>query len=136
MLANLDRQTFIDLLDKLSDENDEVVLSAARDLNAQIVVAGATWDDLLIPEKETEDKDPEKETEDKDTENANEHENESPITDEEVRQSLDLIKKLSELKISKELVEELEEYNVDIKEGEFDSSDLNYLKALYKRLSD
>ncbi len=33
MLANLDRQNFIDLLNKLGDPNDDEVIAAARDLH-------------------------------------------------------------------------------------------------------
>ena len=40
MLAHLDRQKFIELLNKLGDQNDDEVIAAARDLNAQIVVSG------------------------------------------------------------------------------------------------
>ena len=47
MLANLNRQNFIDLLNKLGDPNDDEVIAAARDLSAQVVVSGLTWDDLL-----------------------------------------------------------------------------------------
>ena len=54
MLANLNRQNFIDLLNKLGDPNDDEVIAAARDLSAQVVVSGLTWDDLLFPEEEAE----------------------------------------------------------------------------------
>ena len=49
MHANLERQKFIDLLNKLGDPNDDEVIAAARDLHAQVVVSGLTWDDLLFP---------------------------------------------------------------------------------------
>ena len=52
MIANLNRQKFIDLLNKLGDPNDDEVVAAARDLHAQGVVSGLTWDDLLFPEEE------------------------------------------------------------------------------------
>ena len=51
MQANLERQKFIDLLNKLGDPNDDEVIAAARDLHAQVVVSGLTWDDLLFPEE-------------------------------------------------------------------------------------
>ena len=54
MLANLNRQKFIDLLNKLGDSDDDEVIAAARDLHAQVVVSGLTWDDLLFPEEEEE----------------------------------------------------------------------------------
>ena len=51
MLANLDRDKFIELLGKLGEEKDEEVLSAARDLHAQVTVAQLSWDDLLVPDQ-------------------------------------------------------------------------------------
>ena len=63
MLANLNRQNFIDLLNKLGDPNDDEVIAAARDLSAQVVVSGLTWDDLLFPEEEEMDEEEEKEEE-------------------------------------------------------------------------
>ena len=45
MQANLERQQFIELLDKLGDPNDDAVIAAARDLHAQVVVSGLTGDD-------------------------------------------------------------------------------------------
>jgi len=63
MLANLDRDNFIELLNKLGEEKDEDVLSAARDLHAQLTVAEISWDDLLVPDQVEE---PEEEGEDED----------------------------------------------------------------------
>ena len=51
MLANLDRQKFIEMLGKLGSEKDEEALSAARDLHAQVTVAQISWDDLLVPDE-------------------------------------------------------------------------------------
>ena len=122
MLANLDRQKFIDLLNKLGDPNDDEVIAAARDLSAQVVVSGLTWDDLLFPEEE------EKEEEEEEKE-------EPPLSEEEEKEALSLINQISELGVSAETKEELEEYKIDIKEGEFEKMDLKYLQALHKRLA-
>ena len=46
-----------------------------------------------------------------------------------------MIGQIIELKVSKELQEELEEYKLDIDEGEFEKMDLRYLQALYRRLA-
>ena len=52
MLANLDRKKFIELLNNLGDDDKEKVLAAAQNLHAQVVVAGISWEDLLVPETE------------------------------------------------------------------------------------
>jgi len=39
------------------------------------------------------------------------------------------------LGVSAETKKELEEYKIDIKEGEFEKMDLKYLQALHKRLA-
>ena len=118
MQANLERQKFIDLLNKLGDPNDDEVIAAARDLHAQVVVSGLTWDDLLFPEEEEE-----------------EEEEEPPLNEEEQKEALSLINQISELGVSAETKEELEVYKIDIKEGEFEKMDLKYLQALHKRLA-
>ena len=61
MLSNLSREDFIELLNKLGMDDDDDVLTAARDLHARITVAGIAWDDLLVP-----DEDPDAEPEDAD----------------------------------------------------------------------
>ena len=125
MIANLNRQKFIDLLNKLGDPNDDEVIAAARDLHAQVVVSGLTWDDLLFPEEEEE----EEEKEEK------EEKEEPPLSEEEKKEALSLINQISELGVSAETKKELEEYKIDIKEGEFEKMDLKYIQALHKRLA-
>ena len=127
MHANLERQKFIDLLNKLGDPNDDEVIAAARDLHAQVVVSGLTWDDFLFPEEEEE--------EEEEEEAEAEEEEEPPLSEEEEKEALSLINQISELGVSAETKEELEEYKIDIKEGEFEKMDLKYLQALHKRLA-
>lgn len=62
MLANLNREEFIELLKKLGAQDDDEVLASARDLHARITVAGISWDELLVPEQS--DDEPEDELED------------------------------------------------------------------------
>ena len=133
MLANLDRQTFIDLLDKLGDQSDDEALTAARDLHAQLVVSGLTWDDLLLPEEsspESEEPDLESEEPDLETEVG-----EFLLSEEEIKEALALISQITEFGVSKETREELEDYKTDINDGEFEQMDLSYLRALHKRLA-
>ena len=140
MLANLDRQKFIDLLDKLGDQSDDEALTAARDLHAQLVVSGLTWDDLLLPEEpDLESEEPDLESEEPDLE-AEEPDLETEVgefllSEEEIKEALALISQITEFGVSKETREELEDYKTDINDGEFEQMDLSYLRALHKRLA-
>ena len=126
MIANLDRQKFIGLLEKLGDQSDDEALKAARDLHAQLVVSGLTWDDLLLPEE------PDLEAEEPDLEAEA---GDIILSQEEVSEALALISQIAELGVSKETKEELEEYKIDINDGDFEQMDLRYLRALHKRLA-
>jgi|GEM_PF-522947 hypothetical protein len=78
MLASLNREEFIALLEKLGQEGDDDVLTAARDLHARITVAGIDWNDLLVPEE-----DPDAEPEDDDEDDYAEQEDEDDYGEEE-----------------------------------------------------
>ena len=156
MLANLDREKFIELLGKLGSEKDENALSAARDLHAQITVAQLSWDDLLVPDQieatvarddggvDSGDDDGDYESDLLDAADADDDEDdaklfgeddEKDLTDEEKSEALSLIDKISALEISKGTKEELKEYKQDIDDGEFAQMDLRYLRALHNRLA-
>ncbi len=156
MLANLDRAQFIELLRKLGDEEDETVLTAARDIHAQMTVAGVDWDDLLVPEHPDEPEEDDEEYEDDadldddeqyddlddddeddqdDDLDDEDDEDERALTDEEKAEALSLITRLLDKGVSADTKEELEEYKQDIDEGEFAAMDLRYLRALHKRLT-
>ncbi len=139
MFANLDRDQFIELLQELGDDDDEAVLTAARDLHARITVAGISWDDLLVPEREPEadlDNDDEEPVAFVDMDGDESDGNEDALLSEsEKAEALTLIDKLLEKGVSADTKEELEDYKTDIADGEFFSNDLRYLKALYKRLT-
>ncbi|SNS26141.1 MULTISPECIES: hypothetical protein [unclassified Azospirillum] len=45
----MDRENFIDLLNRLGDEDDQVVLAAARTIHARVAESGFGWDGLLLP---------------------------------------------------------------------------------------
>ena len=139
MLANLDRQKFIEMLGKLGSEKDEDALSAARDLHAQVTVAQLSWDDLLVPDQvdapvaRDDGKDDDGDYEDDD--NLFDQDDEKDLTDEEKSEALSLIDKIFALEISKGTKEELKEYKQDIDDGEFAQMDLRYLRALHNRLA-
>ena len=132
MLANLDRQKFIELLGKLGSETDEDALSAARDLHAQVTVAQISWDDLLVPDQvdapvagdDGEDDDGDSEDDD----NLLDEDDEKDLTDEEKSEALSLIDKISALEISKGTKEELKEYKQLFDEGLISEEEYKALK--------
>ena len=160
MLANLDRAQFIELLRTLGEEEDEAVLTAARDIHAKMTVAGVDWDDLLVPEHPDEPEEDDEDYEDDDEDDAGlddeddddgdeedddldddyeddedeDNEDERALTGEEKAEALSLITRLLDKGVSADTKEELEEYKQDIDEGEFAAMDLRYLRSLHKRL--
>ena len=138
MLANLDRQKFIELLGKLGSEKDEDALSAARDLHAQVTVAQLSWDELLLPDQvdaPVAGGDGGDDDGDYDDDNPFNEDEERHLTDEEKSEALSLIDKISALEISKDTKEELMEYKQDIDDGDFAQMDLRYLRAFHGRLA-
>ena len=146
----------------LGDDNDEVALTAARDLHARITVADIDWDELLVPEEDTEEEYEEEYEENYGEEEEIEGQDEADEDDGEVALSADddgevalsadddgvaalsedqkkeveeLIADIGILKISSETKEDLKEYKQDLADGELELMDLNYLRALRARLS-
>jgi len=139
-----DRESVIELLEKLGEPEDTEVLAVARDLHGMISNSGLTWDDLLVPDADAaaasdtyDDLDEEDEDEDEDGEATTESEfDDQVVPSGEAGDDAKLIARLLERKeISTALREELEGYKEDIKEGDFTSADRQYLKALRNRLS-
>jgi hypothetical protein len=128
MANSLNREELIQLLSTLGAENDEVVLSAAREIDSKINEAGTNWDDLLLPEPDTE------------SSHAVSDEPESssgpktpPPDDQE---SLRLIESLlAKSDLSEDMREELEMYRDDINEGDFTDMDRKYVQSLHDRLA-
>ena len=138
MLANLDRKKFLELLNTLGDDDREKVLAAAQDLHAQVVVAGISWEDLLVPDSEQNKPDTANEMDNEETPSAidNDPDNKE-LSDEEREEALVLIKKISELNVSSETIKDMEDYKIEIEDedGIFETMDLGYLRSLYNRLS-
>ena len=131
MTEPLERSYVIELLRRLGSDQDEAVLEAARQVHAQITVAGITWEDLLVPDVAAADGD---DVEYQDTEDETP---EPPAkTAGKDTDSLALIDKLlAKSGISEDLREELKGYKTDIAEGEFQEADRRYLRAISARLS-
>ena len=138
MLANLDRKKFLELLNNLGDDDKEKVLAAAQDLHAQVVVAGISWEDLLVPDTEEKKSDATNEAEEEQTGLPTESDSDSKeLSEEERQEALLLIKKISELNVSDETIKDMEDYKIEIEDddGIFESMDLQYLRSFYKRLT-
>ncbi len=151
MFADLDRDKFIELLNKLGDDDNEEVVTAARDLHARLTVSGMTWDDLLVSDQADEpEPDEEEEVADEaDDADDDDEPSEGPTSVEELFADVDetvlnaeqkkeaesLIDQIAGMDVSKDTKEELEGYREDLKEEEFAVMDLKYLRALQKRLS-
>ena len=138
MLANLDRKKFLELLNTLGDEDREKVLAAAQDLHAQVVVAGISWEALLVPDIEQNESDATNEMEQEKTLSSTEsNPDNKELSEEEKEEALVLIKKISELNVSSETIKDMEDYKIEIEDedGIFESMDLQYLRSFYKRLT-
>ena len=134
MSEELDRNNLIGLLEKLSAEQDEDVLSAARAISAQVAESGQTWDQLLTePEMPDADWDaPEKADEEADKDEKASPE-EAAAGD---REALSLIAKLlAKPGLYEGTRQELEGYKEDIAAGDFTGADRKYLRTLHARLT-
>ena len=140
MRTKLERDDFIALLEKLNSEDEADVLAAARDINAKMAVAGVTWDDLLMSQGDASiESDHSDDDEDEgEAEQSNDDDDDSdlnPLSAEERAEASSLIAAIRGLEISDATKSELEEYEDDLEQGEFEQMDLRYLKALKTRLS-
>ena len=138
MLANLDRKKFLELLNTLGDDDREKVLAAAKDLHAQVVVAGISWENLLVPDAEQNKSDTTNEPEEEQTRSSTGSDSDNKeLSQEEREEALFLIKKISELNVSSETIKDMEDYKIEIEDedGIFETMDLQYLRSLYNRLT-
>ena len=149
MTELLDRDELIGLLNRLGSEDDEEALRAARQAHAQIAAAGASWEDLLVPDNPAQEsaEEPAEEPVDEPADESDEsEETDEPATEadedeppgqatEKNAESLALIGELLARKdISAELRAELAGYKTDIAEGDFLEADRKYLRAVRQRL--
>lgn len=143
MFANLDRNDFIALLNKLGSPDDAEALSAARDLHAKVTVADVTWDMLLAPEKPAA-RSSEDAEEDVDAIDLPSRDDDivlvAPEPDHGALSEADkaevktLIDAIGAMEISDVTRGELTDYAADLVTGTLEQMDLRYLRALKKRL--
>tara|TARA_E500000331_G_C17035921_1_gene617307 strand:+ start:68 stop:565 length:498 start_codon:yes stop_codon:yes gene_type:complete len=158
MSESLDRNQIIELLNNLSKEQDKDVLSAARSLNNRVTKSGLSWDDLLVADQsEVEEEGRGRQNGDSVDRLHNETNNDSNFPDDPIEQieksrrpepsdfagnsiddtqTLPLIEKLlADDRFSPDLHEELEEYKIEIANGNFEPRDHQYVHHLYARLT-
>ena len=165
MTEPIPREDVIDLLNRLGSDRDEDVLEAAREVHARITAGNMTWDQLLVPDhaddadddESNDDEIDDDESDDDESEDSDDSDDsdaiESSDSDEEATEpagatgakdapdaknaeSLALIDKLLAMRgISTDLREELKSYKTDIADGEFETRDHRYLRAVHARLS-
>ena len=136
MAEPLDRDEVIRLLDQLGSEQDADVLEAARELHAQIIAADMDWDELLTPDASTE---PDEDEDEEEAEDSEHERLDAPLPTGKVGKDADTLTLIETLLAktgrSDSLREELEEYKIDIAQGDFGPKDHNYVRALYDRLT-
>ncbi|MDC0033659.1 hypothetical protein OAJ57_03755 [Alphaproteobacteria bacterium] len=134
-----ERDTVINLLERLGSEQDEDVLAAARELHTQITDAGMDWQDLLVgDEPVTTSVTPEDADNSDDFEIDVDHDAVEPATKfvgDEAKTPELIDKLLAREGISEVFREELEDYKIDLANGDFEPNDHHYIAALYARLT-
>jgi hypothetical protein len=134
-MPNLDRDSFIALLNRLGDPDEAEALAAAREIDRRIRESGLTWSELLVPPSSA-------------TNAENYDDYRGAFTDDDLfdmtpgrpRESYGsdtaLIEELlTNQDLTPETRQELIDFKSDIAEGEFTDIDAKYLRDLHARLS-
>jgi hypothetical protein len=135
MLADLNREDFVALLNKLGSADDAEALSAARELHAKVTAAGVSWETLLAGDTDRDDDAPAYKGGDGDdavlvAPNADH----GSLSDADKAEARALIDAIGALKVSDTTRDELADYAADLLENRMEMMDLRYLRALKKRL--
>lgn len=142
-MSELDRDSFLESLEKLLSETDAEVLTAAREIKSQMAEAEVTWDMLLVQAPGDDDDDDYEvpaygDDDDEDEEVATG----DPVAEGLARTSKSTDDDLTMIEallarddISDETREDLNDYKGDIAEGEFTEADHRYLLSLHQRLT-
>jgi hypothetical protein len=133
-MASLDRQSIVELLGRLGEDNEQTVVQAARELHAKVADSGLTWNDLLRPESEIAGADADVSPDatsdaDRPAETAGEP---SAADKAEVARLIERL--LARQNLSSTLREDLADIKGTIVDGTFDATDSRYVRALAKRL--
>lgn len=138
-MSFVDRQTFIDLLEKLRSEDDAEIVAAAREITRHMDEGDVDWEDLLQRQGGASERDADGE-DDSDAYDGNsddyddgDDDGDDEVEDQESARAL-IQQMLENFEISDATREDLEDYQSDLDEGDFTKSDLRYVKALHTRL--
>ena len=134
MQTDLNRDEFLELLEKLSSTKKTDVLTIVEEINNKMSNAGVTWDQLLISSQAEEEVEEAHDYEVNNIEDVEESKSQ-PISKTEITEVKKLIKAIDVISKSDATKQELREYEEDLKEGDFEQMDLQYLRALKDRLS-
>ena len=136
MQTDLNRDEFLELLEKLSSTKKSDVLSIVEEINNKMSNAGVTWDQLLISSQAEEEEEVDEPDDDEVSNIEDVEESKSqPISKTEITEVKKLIQAIDAISKSDATKQELREYEEDLKEGDFEQMDLQYLRALKDRLS-
>jgi len=130
-----DRESVIELLEKLGEPDDSQSLAAARELHSLVSGSGLSWDDLLVPDGEAAATPHSYDDADDGDEDETSFDDHVVPTGDAAGDVNRIDQLLNRSDISASLREELEGYKEDIEEGDFTASDRQYIEALQKRLS-
>lgn len=140
-MSEIDRDSFLESLEKLLSEADAEVLTAAREIKSQMAEAEVTWDMLLV-QAPGDDDDDDYEVHAYDDDDDEEVAAGDPVAEGLARTSkatdddLAMIEALlARDDISDETREDLGDFKGDIAEGEFTEADHRYLLTLHQRLT-
>lgn len=148
-MAELDRDSFIAMLERLGAADDEDALRAAREVHAAVTANGLSWNDLLYPVEPPVEVAPVAEhyepgDADDAVASANGHGETAeaaaaailappPAALAEDAKIIDRL--LTRKNLSRDLRDELDELKRDIHEGQFAKMDSDYIRALARRLN-
>lgn len=140
-MASLDRQSIVELLGRLGEENEQTVVQAARELHAKVSQSGLSWDDLLRPEAQIAATDAERQDVSPDVSPDAPSDADQPVeaagelSAADKAEAARLIDRLLARKnLSSNLREDLADFKRTIADGSFDATDSRYVRALAKRL--
>ena len=120
-MTSLDRNTLIELLERLGSEDDATVLAAARELHRKVAESGLSLDDLV-----TLDHGDDPTTDDDDQPIA--------LDGPDAGETLRLIDRLLRKGVSESLRDDLLEMKSRLAEGALEEDDRRYVRSVAKRL--
>lgn len=129
----MDRNSFIDLLNRLGDDDDQVVLAAARTIHARVAESGYGWNGLLVSADARTDHPAPPEASIPDPNQQGQAEAPPDFSEESDEAMIDRL--LADFALSDETRADLLEMKEQASRGNLPSGDSKYLRDLAIRLS-